>query len=274
MRNLKGKTAVVLGASAKGGTGWAIAEAFAEHGANVVVASRSYNNLKILAEKIGGHPVKCDASSEQDIEALAKAALDTYGSLDIAINSAGASFVGFIDDMTPELLKQNADLNFFGHVYFVKHMARAMGQRELGSEGSIILITTMGATNPMEMQMAYASSKAATDCMVRYAALEYGPQRVKVNSILPGAILSDMAREVFADPAVRERFVKEVPAGRLGEPEDFADACLWLAGPAYTTGLNLQLNGGNHITRFPYISELPSSDHTFDDIRTVYDRDK
>lgn len=274
MGSFEGKVAVVLGASAEGGTGWAIAEAFASEGAKVVVGARSFEPLKKLANKIGGLAVKCDASKEEDIINLADQTLEKYGKVDIAVNSAGASFMSMIADVTPEILQSNAELNFFGMVYFTKHMAKAMGAREIGNEGSIILITSMSTTHPTIPHFAYAGAKSATNCMVQYAALEYAPQHIKVNSILPGAIMSDMAKAAFSAPGMREAFVKEVPFGRLGEPEDFANATLWLAGPAYVTGLNLQVNGGNHLTRFPFPSELPMGTESFGDGKTLYDREK
>src|SRR5690606_2520946 len=96
MTTLQDKVAVVLGASAEGGTGWAIAEALAAAGAKVVVGARSYEPLQKLAEKIGGTAVRCDAGVEADVEALAAAALETYGRLDIAVNSAGLPVMGLI----------------------------------------------------------------------------------------------------------------------------------------------------------------------------------
>ena len=102
--DLTGKVAVVLGASAELGTGWAVAERLAENGAKVVVGARTLPPLERLAAKIGGKAIRCDAGSESDIKALAQAALDTYGRLDIAVNSAGQPVLSTIEDMTQEQL--------------------------------------------------------------------------------------------------------------------------------------------------------------------------
>ena len=257
MYDLNDKVAVVLGASASGGTGWAIAEGLAQAGARVVVAARRLAPLQELAGKINGTAVVCDASSEEQVAALADKAMETYGKLDIAVNSAGEAGYGFVKDTPTEHLQENISLHYFGHVFFVRHMARAMGQRQQGTEGSIVCISSMSTTHTVFPNFPYAAAKSATDCMVRYAALEYAPQKIRVNSIRAGAIMSDLAKEAFAIPGMQEAFLKEVPFGRLGEPADFANAVLWLAGPAYVTGLNLQVNGGNHLTRFPYIWEQP-----------------
>ena len=123
---------------------------------------------------------------------------------------------------------------------------------------SIVLFSSMAASQPMEYVYSYACAKAATDCLVRYAAAEYGPHGIKVNSIQPGPIRSDMASALWAVQGMEESFVREVPLRRIGEPEDYADAALWLAGPSFVTGLNIPVSGGNHMTRMPYLSERPA----------------
>jgi 3-oxoacyl-[acyl-carrier protein] reductase len=243
---LKDKVAIVLGASAERGTGWAIAERFAEEGAKVVVAARSMAPLEKLAAKIGGTAIRCDASKEDDIANLVSETIKTYGRLDIAVNSAGLPVMGAIADASEQMLEDAVGTNFFGNVYFVKYAAEAMAD-----DGSIILITSASATNVVPPHFAYACAKAASDCLVKYAAMEYGRRGIRVNSILPGAILSDLAWDYYSNDQVRARFEEEIPLGRIGMPSDFADAALWLAGPAYATGLNLQANGGQFLTRFP-----------------------
>jgi NAD(P)-dependent dehydrogenase (short-subunit alcohol dehydrogenase family) len=265
--NLTGKVAVVLGASAEGGTGWAIAEALAAQGAKVVVGARTLAPLQRLAQRIGGTAVTCDAGNQDQVAALAKTARDTYGRLDVAVNSAGLPVMSMVADVSQGQLEDAVRVNFFGNVYFVKHMAEAMG-----ANGSIILISSMGTTHPVFPHFAYACAKSAADCLVRYAAIEYGARGIRVNSILPGPIRSEMAREAFAVPGFEAAFTKEVPLKRVGLPHDFANAVLWLAGPSFVTGLNLQVNGGNHLTRFPYLSELPMGQDTYGSGKPLGDR--
>jgi NAD(P)-dependent dehydrogenase (short-subunit alcohol dehydrogenase family) len=268
MTTLTDKVAVVLGASAEGGTGWAIAEALAAAGAKVVVGARSMGPLQKLADKIGGLAVQCDAASEADVQALAQAALDTYGQLDIAVNSAGLPVMGLIADSEIGNLQSAMEVNYYGQFYFTKYMARAIGH-----DGSIVFISSMSTTHPVFPHFAYACAKSASDCLVRYAALEYGPRRIRVNSILPGAIKSDMAKEAFDNPAMEAIYAREIPLGRIGLPEDFANAVLWLAGPAYVTGLNLQVNGGNALTRMPYLSELPGGSDSYGSGKPLFERE-
>lgn len=259
MNDFKGKVAVVLGASAEGGTGWAIAEALANAGCKVVVAARSEAPLKKLAAKIGGTAAVCDAAREDHIVALAKTALDTYGRVDFAINSAGLPILGLVADLSTQTLQAALDVNYLAHVHFVREMAKAIGEN-----GSIVLITSLSTTHPVVPNVAYACAKAATDCLVRYAAIEYGPRNIRINTIRPGAILSDMARDLFSSDAVRKVFEKEVPLGRIAVPADFANAVLWLCGPAFVTGVDIPVCGGNQLTRFPFMSELPGADASWD----------
>lgn len=268
MNSLKGKVAIVLGASAEGGSGWAIAEALADVGAKVVVSARSEEPLKKLAAKIGGTAVACDIADEAQVKNLADVAVKTYGALHIAVNSAGLPQFGFIAESNDAQLQAAISVNYFGNVYFIKHMSEA-----IGSDGSIVIISSLSTTHPVFPHFAYACAKSATDCLVRYAALEYGPRNIRINSILPGSIVSDLSKEFFANPEVTKTFENEVPLRRLGYPQDMANAVLWLAGPAFVTGLNLPVSGGNQLTRFPFLSELPAAEHAYDGSGTpLFDR--
>jgi len=269
MRNFEGQVAVVLGASAEGGTGWAIAEALAKAGAKVVVGARSYEPLKRLADKIGGLAVRCDGGSEADITALAEAAIAAYGRIDIAVNSAATPTLGLINEATPELMMQAVQVNFIGMTYFVRDMAARMT-----NGGSMILISSMTATHPLQPHFAYACAKAATECLVKYAAQEFGPQGIRVNGIRIATSVSDMAGDFFNTPGVGEQFAREVPLGRLGQPEDIADAALWLAGPAYVSGLTIDVSGGNQMNRFPFLSDLPGADKSYEGSAALYDREQ
>jgi NAD(P)-dependent dehydrogenase (short-subunit alcohol dehydrogenase family) len=251
-QNLNGKVAVVVGCSASLGTGWNVATALAAAGAKVVVGARSFSRLQELARKIDGTAVACDIADELQVEKVAQTAVATYGRLDIAVNAAGLADQSSVAEVTTQNLQRAVDINFFGNVYFVKHMAKAIDR-----DGSIVIISSLSTTHPMAPFFAYACAKSATDCLVRYAAKEYGPRNIRINSILPGPIMSDMTKEIYAQPGYVSALEREIPLGRIGYPEDFANAVLWLAGPAYVTGLNIPVCGGIQLGRFPYTDELP-----------------
>lgn len=253
MGSLEGKVAIVLGASASGGSGWAIARRFAEEGAKLVVGARSEDPLQELARLTGGIAVRCDTAIEGDVAALVARAVDSYGRLDVAVNAAGLPMGGTIADAPVADARAAMEVNYFGCLHFIRHSAQAMTEG-----GSIILFSSLAAAQPMEFVYAYGCAKAATDCLVRYAAAEYGPRGIKVNSIQPGPIRSDMASGLWAVPGMEEAYVREIPLRRIGEPADYADAALWLAGPSFVSGLNLDVSGGNQLTRMPTLTERPA----------------
>jgi NAD(P)-dependent dehydrogenase (short-subunit alcohol dehydrogenase family) len=256
----KDKVAVVLGCSAAAGIGHAIARALAERGAKLVVAARRFEKVQALADITGGHAVRCDATREGDIKALARAALDRYGRVDIAVNAAGMSLSsGKIADISDSLLQDVMQLNFFANVYFVRHMAEA-----IQNDGAIVLFSSMSATHPLDGIVGYGCAKAATDCLVRYAAVEYGPRNIRVNSILPGLIWSELAAPLFSAPGVEPVLTKEIPLGRLGKPEEAAEAALWMCGPSYVTGLSIPIAGGQQLNRYPFPSEYPGGAENLD----------
>jgi NAD(P)-dependent dehydrogenase (short-subunit alcohol dehydrogenase family) len=246
-RQFLDKVAVVLGASARGGVGWAVAEGLAAEGAKVVVGARRVEPLQELARAIDGSAVACDICDESQVSELIRTAVQTYGRLDIAVNAAAHPSRGLVANAKPYILQKSIDTNFFGSVYFVRHAAAAMTEG-----GAIILFSSMSATHPLIPFFPYSCAKAATDCLVKYAAVEYAERGIRINSILPGAISTEMSKTVvFADPVVAAAYQREVPLGRIGCPPDFVNAVLWLAGPAFATGTSLHVSGGNQLTRFP-----------------------
>jgi len=249
---LKDKVAVVLGASAAGGTGWAIAEALAAEGAKVVVAARRLEPLEELAKKIGGKAVVCDAGKADQVAALAHAAKDAYGQIDIAVNSAARPIIGPIAETTPAAVQKSLDVNFLGHVNFVRETAAVMRDG-----GSIILISSFSAVQPVMPFFPYACAKAATDCLVRYAAMEYGARGIRVNSVLPGPIKTELAAHLYEVPGREAVYEREIPLKRVGLPEDFARVVVWLSKPHYITGVNIPVSGGLHLTRVPREDEMP-----------------
>ncbi len=249
---LEGKTAIVLGASAAGGSGWAIAERFAREGARLVVGARSTGPLEELARRTGGVAQACDVADEAQVRAFVKRAVDEYGQLDIAVNAAGLPAGGTIAQAPLDDARAAMEVNYFGCLHFVRHSAAAMT-----SGGSIILFSSLAATQPMEFVYAYGCAKAATDSLVRYAAQEYGPKGIKVNSILPGPIRSDMASALWEVEGMEKAYADKIPLRRIGEPGDYAEAALWLAGPSFVSGLNLHVSGGNQLTCMPALAERP-----------------
>ena len=180
---LDGKKAVVLGASS--GIGWRIAERFAEEGAELIVAARREDKLENLVNKIGGVAIRCDVSDDSQVKALADAALERWGRIDVAVNSAGLSGPGHIRDLTPEFLQEIAAVLFFGFYYFMRHMGNAMAAT---GGGSLINITSATAIMVPDGNAAYSGCKAGINFASKMAALEYGPDQVRVNALAPSFV--------------------------------------------------------------------------------------
>lgn len=162
-------------------------------------------------------------------------------------NASAHPSQGSVATAKAEILKKSIEVNFLGNVYAVRHVAEAMSD-----DGSIILFLLDVDHPPSNTFFPYSYAKAATDCLVKYAAVEYGARGIRVDSILPGAIRTEMSKTVvFSDASVGDAYRSEVPLGRIGEPVDFVNTVLWLAGPSFVTGQNFHVSGGNQLTRFP-----------------------
>lgn len=252
---LKGKSVVVLGASARGGSGWETGVLAAERGARVVVGARRVEGVQELASEIGGVGVRCDASVEADVSAMADAAVERHGGIDVAVLAAGMPFVGMLDDLDETAMQSALANNFLSAHYFVRQMARRMKPG-----GAITIVTSISVSRPVPGYGAYACAKGAAEILVKYAALELAPRNIRVNAVAGGLIASPMSAQMRAIPAVWNMFLKEVPLGRAVEPREIAAACLWLASPeAAVTGSVLDVDNGNHLLRSPQPNEIPAS---------------
>ncbi|MCH5641098.1 MULTISPECIES: SDR family oxidoreductase [unclassified Gordonia (in: high G+C Gram-positive bacteria)] len=240
------KVAIVTGAGR--GLGAAIAVAFAEAGADVVIAARSEFEL----DKVAGHiadtgrrarVVATDLSNIDAAASLAQIAVDEFGRLDIVVNNVGGAMPRPLLDTTPEQLTGAFEFNVANaHALVtasVKHMlATADG-------GSIINITSTMGRLPGRAFAAYGTAKAALAHYTRLAAMDLNP-RIRVNGIAPGSILTSSLEVVAANDEMRATVEGATPLHRLGEPEDIAAAALYLASPAgaYLTGKILEVDGG------------------------------
>jgi NAD(P)-dependent dehydrogenase (short-subunit alcohol dehydrogenase family) len=249
MTILKGKTAVVLGASGSSNFGSVIARRFAEEGANVVVAARREEQLKALAADIGGTAVACDVSNEADIENLFSTAVATYGSVDIAVFSAGVYAPFTIAELTAEKILPSLEISFMGALLFFKHAAAAMPQG-----GSVITVSSLTARIPGPGLAVYSGARAGIDYAIKVAAHEYGEQQVRFNSIAAGLIQTDMTDVLFGMDNVVDAHLEATPSGRMGTVEDMAEAALFLADEkrsGYINGHILDLAGGQQTGRLP-----------------------
>jgi 2-dehydro-3-deoxy-D-gluconate 5-dehydrogenase len=245
--SLKGRNALVTGASR--GIGRAIAAGFAEAGANVAVLSRSTDALAELAAQIGklgrdAVVLTCDVQDGAQISLAVSDALAELGHLDIIVNCAGD-----IDYAGPFLDLSFADWTRAIRVNFesVVHLCKAVGPHLVAQgHGSVINVSSVAGTGGVPFFSPYAATKAAMISLTRSLSAEWAAHGIRVNALTPGWVATELTRNLHADPAVSAGLLRQVPAGRWGEPEEMVGAAVYLACDAsrYVTGTCLTVDGG------------------------------
>jgi NAD(P)-dependent dehydrogenase (short-subunit alcohol dehydrogenase family) len=239
--DFEGRVALVTGGSR--GLGAMMVRAFAERGADAVIASRKLDNCERMADEVRALgrralAVSTHAAKWGSIDALIESAYREFGRVDILVNNAGMSPPMPSHEVTERLFDSVMGLNFKGPFRLASQVARRMAD---GDGGVIINVSSSGALMPLPQVVPYGSAKAALNAMTRSLAAEYGP-KVRVNTISPGPFLTDIADAW--PPEQREHIPNAL--GRPGRPEEIVTAALFLASPAssYTTGATIRVDGG------------------------------
>lgn len=250
-----GKTAVVLGASARGGSGWTIVEHLRSAGADVAAAARQLKGLHELAAETGARPIQCDISNEAEVQACFAEAKSNFGKIDIVIQAAGLPVAGTILESTRDDLMLAAGTNFFSFFYLLKH-----GAPLIEDDGSILVLTSLSASRVSPGYALYGAAKAATENLVRYAAVEFADRGIRVNALSPGLIETPMAAGILNDAALREVMYKEIPLGRGVMPNQIAHEALNLVHPGSAiTGQSVIVDNGLSLRRPVFPEEIPAS---------------
>jgi glucose 1-dehydrogenase len=244
---LKDSAAVVTGSSR--GIGRALARGLAREGAAVVV---NYVRAAAAAEEVvreicdaGGRAValQADVGILSHHERIISAAVDNFGRLDILVNNAGFAIRQSFLDATPQAWDNILDVNLKG-VYFLTQAA-AKVMREAGG-GKVVNISSVHDVLPMRRNSIYCVSKSGLAMVTKALALELAECGIQVNTVSPGAILTDENRGRLADPAYRSMVLETIPSKRIGEVEDLVGAVVLLASHEadYITGSTLYVDGG------------------------------
>jgi len=244
---LDGMAAIVTGGSK--GLGFAIAEALAQAGADIVMTSRTESEIEAAAEKLAGEtgrkivPLVADVSSGEDVKRLVGTTVETLGKIDIAVNNAGINIRHPALEFPVEDFEKVVDINLHG----VFRVSQAVGAKmiEQGS-GSIINIASILDTVSIAGRSAYAASKGGVKMLTKSLALEWTEHGVRVNAISPGPFATPLNKPLIEDPVMNEKFLQRVPIGRWGDPSELGPAAVFLASPAagYITGTTLYVDGG------------------------------
>ena len=239
-RRLTGRRILVTGAAS--GIGRATAGLFAQHGAALALIDRDAAALAGVATALGATALPCDVADEAQVAAAVAGAVAALGGLDGLVNAAGISRRGLIEEVPTEVWRQTIDVNLFGPYFLCRAAIPAL--RRAG-EATIVNIASIGALRPAKGVAAYCASKAGVLMLSKCLAAELAPD-IRVNALCPGTVETAMTEELLADPATAHRLTTGNALGRLGRPEDIADAALYLTAQesAYTNGATLVVDGG------------------------------
>jgi dehydrogenase/reductase SDR family member 4 len=244
--SLKGQVAVITGGSR--GLGKAVALTFSEAGADIAVCSRVLEDSQLVAKEIqnlGRHAlaIQTDVSRKADVDNLVQKVMDEFGHIDILVNNAGAAINRLsILEQNEDLWDTIMDINLKGPYLCSQAVSKIMVNQK---KGNIINMSSAGGLL-QGFGNAYAVSKAGLIKMTRILAFELGKHNVRVNSIAPGWVKTEMNRMIWSNPEVMKGFLAGIPMGQMGQPGDVANAALFLASEAssYITGHTLVVDGG------------------------------
>lgn len=246
LAGLKGAVCVVTGAG--GGLGRAIALGLAGAGARIAMLDRSTATAEETLSAIGAIGAEaaifpCDVTNLASIEAAANACMAQFGPCRVLVNNAALLRPGALETLA--LAEWNAVLSVNLTGYFLCAQAFARQMRPNGG-GTMVHIASVAATHAQGFSGAYSISKAGIVMLSRQIALEWGPQGIRSNVVSPGLVLTPMSRAFYADPELKRQREAAVPQGRIGRPEDIADAVLFLASDraGYVNGEEITVDGG------------------------------
>ncbi|MEK3936152.1 glucose 1-dehydrogenase [Sporosarcina sp. FSL W7-1349] len=243
MGSLDGKVAIITGGSR--GMGASHVRKFVSEGAKVVFTDILVEEGEALAKELGENArfIKQDVSSATGWDQVVAEAEDKFGPVNILVNNAGIAINKLIEEMTEEEYRKVIDVNQISVFLGMKAVYPSMKKTK---DGSIINISSLGGLVGRENLIAYGASKFAVRGMTKVAAIEYGPDGIRVNSVHPGIIETSMTVADEGTKAIVEEAVKQIPLRRTAKPEEVSDLVLYLAsdGSKYSTGSEFVIDGG------------------------------
>jgi len=244
--SLKGKVAIVTGA--RRGIGKGIALAFAKAGADVVVSDIDLKDCEKVAKEIESLgqqalAVKADVTNYEEVDQMVKSTLKKFSKIDILVNNAGILIYKPFLEITEDVWDKTLDTNLKGYFLCAQRVAKEMIKHK---KGKIINIASVAGSVAYPQLAHYCASKGGIIIFTKVMANELATYKINVNSISPGATETPMTQGMLNDPKTREGFIKNIPWGRIGKPEDIANTAVFLASDDadYLTGVNVVVDGG------------------------------
>ena len=236
---LENKVAIVTGASS--GLGKAISEMFLQEGAKVV-----FSDVNDYSGNLGENAVfmKADVSKKEEVEALVKLAIEKFGSLNVLVNNAGVGLTGELATLDDAIWQKVIDINLNGVFYGLRASAKYMKDNNI--KGSIINMSSILGHVGFRGASAYCASKGAVNQLTGTSALELAPFGIRVNSIAPGFIKTNMTKGIEENKTSNAMIEGATPLGHMGEPNDIAYAAVYLASDEskFVTGSVMYVDGG------------------------------
>ncbi|MGE3599544.1 MAG: SDR family NAD(P)-dependent oxidoreductase [Dehalococcoidia bacterium] len=245
---LEGKAVIVTGAGS--GIGRSAAQLMSKAGARVLISDVNEGGLRDTAALVmaaGGtvELFRADISKENEARSMVDAAVSAFGRLDGAFNNAAIAQLSIpLHELPTEVWQRNIDINLTGTFFCMKYEIIAMLRN---GGGSIVNTSSAAGVNAFPLAPEYCSSKHGVIGLTRNAALDYGGKSIRVNAVLPGAVRTPMLMKAMTENPGMEEYLRSIhPLGRYGEPEEIAQAALWLLSDAasFITGAAIPVDGG------------------------------
>jgi len=242
MENLENKVAVITGGNS--GIGYAAAKSLSEKGAKVIITGRRKKAIENAAKNLGVTGLLADQSSLDDIDKLAAVLKADFGKIDILLINAGITKFASIETMSEVVFDEIMDVNFKGAYFTLSKLIPI-----LNDNASVILLSSTSATISPQSASVYAASKAAMNAVGKIAALELAPRKIRVNTVSPGPIATEIMNKIVLDDNLENQLVNSIPLARMGEAGEVASLVTFLAGDesSYITGSNFLVDGGQSI---------------------------